>query len=488
MGVVGDPGLGIDGAVFDEGDDAGEVAGEGVAGGEDGEFAAVDDGGVWESDFLLGDADVDDFGTEGAEAWGGGHGEVIAGGIDDDIGELAIGDGGEVLEFGAIGFGVEEVLDAEGIFAEVEASGVGIEDDGGSAGEFDEFEGGEADGAGADDEDVVGGGDLGAIDGVTADGEGFDEGELIVGEGGGGVEFASGEEEEFGEAAVAHYAEGLVRFAAIGEAASAGVAGLAIDVRLDGAVHSGGDVGDMGADGEDFDAEFVAGDAGVGEEGHFAEVPCVIGATDADAVDANEGLVGGGWRGGGEGEGAEGERGVERDGFHGRRERELVLAIEEMGGEGGESGGIFFEREEGGVGEFGEASGFGAGAIEAEDGGVSGFAGGEIFAGGFAELGGGLGEVEEIVDDLESEAEGVAESGEGLEFGWGDIGGHGAEADTGGEEGGGFGVVDVAEFGRGDGEAFGLEISDLATDEGLAPAGGGEFADEGGDGVARGGG
>ena len=50
------------------------------------------------------------------------------------------------------------------------------------------------------------------------------------------------------------------------------------------------------ADGDDLDAEFVAGDARVAVERHFAEIAGVIGAADADAVDANDGVAGAGAR------------------------------------------------------------------------------------------------------------------------------------------------------------------------------------------------
>ena len=56
-GAVGDPGLGVDLALFDELDDAGEVGGEGVAGAEEGSFRPVEDG-MAEFDLLRGDADV----------------------------------------------------------------------------------------------------------------------------------------------------------------------------------------------------------------------------------------------------------------------------------------------------------------------------------------------------------------------------------------------------------------------------------------------
>jgi len=111
------------------------------------------------------------------------------------------------------------------------------------------------------------------------------------------MHFAGREKNTVGEAAVAHDAEGLVVFAAIGEAAAAGVAFLAVEVRFDGAAVTRADMAYVFTDGNNLDAEFVSWDPGVGEEGHFAEVAAEVGATDPHAVDADEDFVGSG-RGG----------------------------------------------------------------------------------------------------------------------------------------------------------------------------------------------
>ena len=63
---------------------------------------------------------------------------------------------------------------------------------------------------------------------------------------------------------------------------------LAVHVRLDRAAVARPDVRHAGADGEDFDAEFVAGDARVAVERHLAEVAADVGAADADPVDADD--------------------------------------------------------------------------------------------------------------------------------------------------------------------------------------------------------
>ena len=96
----------------------------------------------------------------------------------------------------------------------------------------------------------------------------------------------------------------------------AGVALLAVDVRLDGAAVAGLDVGHAVADRHDFDAEFVAGDARIAEERHFAEVAGEIGAADADAMDADDRFAGSGRRRLGDVDYAETLRLLELDGFH----------------------------------------------------------------------------------------------------------------------------------------------------------------------------
>ena len=105
-------------------------------------------------------------------------------------------------------------------------------------------------------------------------------------------------------------------FAAVGEAASARVAPLAVDVGLHRAAVTGPDVRHTLTDREHFDAELVPGNAGVGVERHFAEIPAVIGAANSDAMHTHERLSGRGCGGLGQIEWSEGERFFEEDGFH----------------------------------------------------------------------------------------------------------------------------------------------------------------------------
>lgn len=213
---MGDPGVGEDFAVADEADDFREVVGEGVATGEEGEFAAVEDGGVGEGEGAGGDADVDDAAGEGGEFEAVGHGGGAAGGVDDEVCEAAVGGFEDALDV-FVGIGGGEGGDGGDVVVdEVEAGLDAIEDDDVEVEEFEEFEAGEADGSCADDEGGFSGLGVSAVDGVFADGEGFDEGELVVGEVVSGVEFACGDGPCGGaEAAIGVDAEDLDAGAAV---------------------------------------------------------------------------------------------------------------------------------------------------------------------------------------------------------------------------------------------------------------------------------
>lgn len=139
--------------------------------------------------------------------------------------------------------------------------------------------------------------------------------------------------------------------------------------------------------------------------------------------------------------------------------------------------GLVAEGLEGGEGEVGEAVCFFFGFFEPEDGGVGGFVDGFVFAGGFSEGGGVGGDVEDVVDDLEGEAEVVAEGCECFELFGAGVGGHGAQADGGGEEGGGLALVDGDEFlVTEEGVfAFAFEVENLAANELFGSGTDGEF-------------
>lgn len=157
-------------------------------------------------------------------------------------------------------------------------------------------------------------------------------------------------------------------------------------------------------------------------------------------------------------------------------------------GDGFEGFGVFTEGFQGGGSDFGEAFGFFFSFFETEDGWVGGFFCFEIFSGAFSELFAGLGDVENVVNDLEGESEGLTEAGEVFEFFRGGVSRHGTEADGGGDKGGGFILMDVAKLGWGNFFTFAFDVNDLTSDECLATAGLGKFRNNGLHGVAFSGG
>ena len=152
-------------------------------------------------------------------------------------------------------------------------------------------------------------------------------------------------------------------------------------------------------------------------------------------------------------------------------------------GAGGEVAGQRLERIggeaegfDGGEGLGDEPAGVAARLLEAVDGGPGGLDAGRVLAGGLAKLLGRLRHVEDVVDDLEGEADLFAECAQsrdgrdphlGIEM-WGTrICGQTVESaadDAGGDERAGLGAVDgLDQFGGGR-DAFGLDVYHLATD------------------------
>ncbi len=121
--------------------------------------------------------------------------------------------------------------------------------------------------------------------------------------------------------------------------------------------------------------------------------------------------------------------------------------------------------------------------IESEERGIGRLLRGDVLAGAFAEFLRCLGDVEDVIDDLEGEAEAFAEIGEAGELLRRGVGRHRAEPDGTGDERGGFVVVDVPQFSRADFLALAFEIGHLSGDEFLAACGHGEFVDDGGVGI-----
>src|ERR1044071_1515488 len=130
------------------------------------------------------------------------------------------------------------------------------------------------------------------------------------------MQFAGGQDHALAQAAVAHHPKRSMVLATVGMASTAGVTLLAVEVWLDGATIARFHLAHALADGEDLDAEFVAGDARVAEEGHLAQVTAVVRAADADPMNAQERFTRSGRRRFGRVNQAEALRFFELDGLH----------------------------------------------------------------------------------------------------------------------------------------------------------------------------
>ena len=127
---------------------------------------------------------------------------------------------------------------------------------------------------------------------------------------------------------------------------------------------------------------------------------------------------------------------------------------------------------------------FRAALFQSEYRGVGRFLRGDIFASALAEFFGRLRHVEYVVDDLECEADALAEGGERLELRGRGVRAHRAEADAGGEQRGGLAAVDVFQIFAAELAAFAFEVGDLPADEPAAAGCECEVGDLPGDGMA----
>ena len=160
----------------------------------------------------------------------------------------------------------------------------------GRPGQPGEFQRGQANGAGSDDQHVLAFLRIAAVGRVAADAQRFHQGELLVGEFFGRVQLVGANQKPFAQTAVDHHADDIELFAAVAVALPAGVALAAVHVRFDATAVAGLDVGHAVADFEDFHAQLVAGDSRIAEERHLAQVAAVIGAADAHAMRPHQGL------------------------------------------------------------------------------------------------------------------------------------------------------------------------------------------------------
>ena len=158
-----------------------------------------------------------------------------------------------------------------------------------------EDRGGDADRAGADDQDAMLRADLGTLDAMRADGEELDHGGLVDGQAVGRHDMALRHGDELAGAAVAMHAQHLQTLAAIGAAHAAGPALPAIEIGLD-RDDAAGDEGAAGGRRHDLAAELVADDPRIVEIGLVAVEDMIVGAANADPADADEHVAGAGHR------------------------------------------------------------------------------------------------------------------------------------------------------------------------------------------------
>lgn len=135
-----------------------------------------------------------------------------------------------------------------------------------------------------------------------------------------------------------------------------------------------------------------------------------------------------------------------------------------MSGEGLKAAGIalgFFKMRDG---EIGVALGFVAAFVQSPEAHGGEFVVFGVTAGGFAENSGGLGGIENVIEDLEGESEVPAVFAEGVDLGGAGSGGYSADAAGAGNEAGGFFGVNIEEPRLVGWEIFGGKVFGLSAD------------------------
>jgi hypothetical protein len=102
------------------------------------------------------------------------------------------------------------------------------------------------------------------------------------------MQFPSWQNNAFRQSSIAHDTESLVMLAAVGEAPSARIALLAIDVRFHTASISHLNTRNPFSNRQDFDTQFMPWDPGIGKEREFSQVSAEIGSAHADTMDPNQ--------------------------------------------------------------------------------------------------------------------------------------------------------------------------------------------------------
>ena len=155
----------------------------------------------------------------------------------------------------------------------------------------------------------------------------------------------------------------------------------------------------------------------------------------------------------------------------------------EVEGNGLEAGGGFAEGGKCSEGVGDKLTGIVKALLDTEDGGPGGLDLLGVFAGGFAKLGGVLGQVEDVVDDLEGEASFFAEGAKACDGIGGGSGEIAAGDDGDGDEGSCLGAVDALDEIGGGLYSFRFDVHDLSADHAGGQPSGEIVADAGGDGV-----
>jgi hypothetical protein len=171
---------------------------------------------------------------------------MAARGVHHHIAKPAVSQNPDPLEIRIVACCQNRIGDAHAFADKIQTLLVDIQHDDSGGGQPGEFDDAEADGTGADNEHGLVRFRLAALNGMTADGQRFDQGQLFESKLARDMQFAGGKLEKPLQAAIAMDAESLMMFAAIGMAANAGIALLAIDVGLDGAVIAGPNIADAG--------------------------------------------------------------------------------------------------------------------------------------------------------------------------------------------------------------------------------------------------
>ncbi len=293
-GVVRNPRTGVDPAGADQFYNSGEIWWKRISTCEQGHLPAVHEG-MAEVEFAGRDSDVHEASGKSDVLQCLTHRTGMAGGVNDAFGEAPMGQFFERFEIRSIRGRQDGVRHAHRVADECEALRIEVHHHGASAGEFGEFDHGEANGTCADDDDCFTGLAASTIYGVAADGECFDECGLFRAQGWGRVQLLRGKEKLGSHAAIGMDSEHLQVFAAVDVASLAGMAFPAVEVGLDGTPVSGVDAGYSRAHGEDFHAEFVSGNARITVKRHFPEIPTEVGTANPDAMHLDERFAGAGW-------------------------------------------------------------------------------------------------------------------------------------------------------------------------------------------------